>query len=442
MKIKLLILSLILPFTAIGATTNIFDRVLIRDSLVVTGAYDSVKGLIMWPGGATNIYVLAGQAFDSSQRLSINWNGRTLNRDTGPTIVNWQSGTYNAEDGSASILTTTANRKLRKGATTILDWGNQTLHDNTGVQLMNWEARTTNVGWTNQGSFVVTNGIFAAPYIGINTNSVDPADGYTVVIRPAPGALNNAGILMKVPAGGSTSISGQVEGASSYLWSLSDDAAGVVRMVASGTGFTAYRIILGGNIMLDGNATTLSLGASSSSALTFNGSTITIPHNAQINTDVLRIPAAGGTITNGTSLTVLNTLTVSNLVVQGASTWSSGTNGTLTILSNGGSGSLVTSAKYNFVTNTESATAFAVNTIYTNANQRMTFDGNLVFNANSAVFFYTVSGSQTNIFSRKFFAAQGTNNVTGYVQPNGLYVISNYVGTVTPLVGEFTRILE
>lgn len=442
MKIKLLILGLLLPFTVSGAPTNIFDRVEIKQSLVVTNAYDSVKGILYYSNGATNVYVLAGHGYDSSNRLGINWNGRTLNRDGGTVTYDFQNGTLNAEDGSASILTSTANRKLRKGLTTILDWGNLTLHDNTGAQLMNWDARTTNVGWTNQGSLAVTNGIYVFPHIGINTNSVDPANGHTLVMRPAAGSGNSASILMKAPAGGSTGISGQIEGGSSYLWALNDNAAGTVRLIGNGVGFVDFQIQLGGSIMMVGTSTTLTLGASSASSLIFNGATMTMAHAPQINTDVLKIPLAGGTITNGTSWTTLNTGTFSNIVVRGPSVWSSGTNGTAQILVNGGSGTLITSAKYGFFTNTESATAFALNTIYTNANQRMTIDANLVFGAGSAAFFYTVSGSQTNIFSRKFFSAAGTNNITGYVQPNGLYVISNNVGTVTPLLGEVTRILE
>jgi hypothetical protein len=280
---------------------------------------------------------------------------------------------------------------------------------------------STTSNYFNGPFFLNTNG--SLPYSFATFKPLSSSRNYLVI--DSGSASLNAGLLV-----------GHADGTSSM--SFDNDGSGNLRILGNGAPMSIGTS--GGNLTL--TAPTITAGINASSAHIWNGGTHTIAHNPQVNTDVWKWPSAGGTITNGTSLTVLNTLTVSNLVVQGPSTISSGTNVTMTASVNGGAGQFITSGKYLFATNTESATAFALNTIYTNANQRMIMDANLVFGANSAAMFYTVSGSQTNIFSRKFFSAAGTNNVTGFVQPNGLYVISNYVGTVTPLVGEVTRILE
>jgi hypothetical protein len=283
-----------------------------------------------------------------------------------------------------------------------------------------------------------TTNVFIYGTLGLNTNGVNPAGGYTYVIRPAP-SQTSGGILVKSPTGGNAIFQASLDSGEFFG---TDFTSGAWRFDGSGGSLSEAYFRINNGIILRLAQTSVTLGEGSNSQLLFNGATHTIAHTPQVNTDVWKWASAGGTLTNGTSLVVLNTLTVSNLVVQGSSTLDTGTNATATIRVNGGAGQLITAANYLFATNTESSTAYAVNTIYTNGNQRMLFDANLVFNANSAAFFYTVSGSQTNIFSRKFYAAAGTNNITGFVQPNGTYVISNYVGTVTPLLGEFNRILQ
>lgn len=294
----------------LGTVTNF-------SGLIVTGSYDSVKGILTYGGGATNIFLLNGTAYDSSQRLAINWNGRTLNRDGGQTVVDFQNGTYNAEDGTASILTTTSNRKLRKGTTTILDWGNQLLNDNGGVQVMDWNARITNVGWTNRGSLFVTNSLVVNPWIAVNTNGVDDVTtvGY---LQPAVGQTR---AIFKVHSPNSLTDLVDIrigdQSQSAPLFIVGTDGLGNVRFFSTGGGLSDTYLNTAGVIMWRANASTLTLGASSASSIIFNGATHTIAHTPQVNTDVWKWASAGGTLTNGTSLVVANEFTTSNINIHG-----------------------------------------------------------------------------------------------------------------------------
>jgi hypothetical protein len=80
------------------------------------------------------------------------------------------------------------------------------------------------------------------------------------------------------------------------------------------------------------------------------------------------------------------------------------------------------------------------NDIYTNNNMRLNLNVNMLTAIGTGVAVWTVSGSTTNYFDRKVMNAVTTNSVTGWIQPNALYGVTNFQGTAPTLIpGEWNE---
>lgn len=198
------------------------------------------------------------------------------------------------------------------------------------------------------------------------------------------------------------------------------------------------------DLTASGNTT---LGANSSSSMTVNGTTITFPNGAIYNAGIWSVPvlsttmitnSGAGIFTSGSLIagTAISAPSVTTTTVDGQSYVDSGTNLTLNIISGGGLGVAFTKARMTLATTSPSGGS-AINTIYTNGNQRTFVSVSSLFPAGSGAYVWScngVGGAVTNTDDIKIITALTTNNVSSIIQPNDLYMISNFTGTAPTVI--------
>lgn len=162
-----------------------------------------------------------------------------------------------------------------------------------------------------------TSNMYVRGYLYQNTND-SPNVFTSFTSYPVPGQSANRHTIFA--SGGSLADAAiRVESTGGgYSGMLGLDGGGNVRLDADPVLFGNFHIRVDGAQQITLESDVVTLGNNASDVTTINGATITLPHEPQINTDVLKIPSAGGTLTNGTSIATLNTTTTSNLVVGAA----------------------------------------------------------------------------------------------------------------------------
>ena len=367
------------------------------------------------------------QPIDASQRNQITVSsGGGVGGLTAQTVTNLTSsgGTVTITGQGSNVLNLESS-----GGSTVTNIANNW----AGINTFNALTITTNISLRNG-------------YLMINTND-NAGLSRTVTIEPVGGRTENW-VAINTSVGGSPVTTaglllGDFNGAGANV--ELDISANNARMIAGGSA-NLWSTSVGGITMFQHSSTLLTLGASSSSAITMNGATHTIANTPQVNTDVWKWASAGGTLTNGTSLFVQNTLSASNIVTRSTdgfaydTTVAGVTNKIESV--NAGAGIKETRALYMFSTNTLSAALPEINTIYTNNLSRMNLAVTATFDAGSSAYIWTVSGSQTNEFGLYGTSVASTNTIVGYVQPSALYMVSNGLGTVTLHPGRWNGVRE
>lgn len=191
MKFKLIILSLMLPLSAMGAT-NAFDNVLIKNNFVFTGGTPGA-GKILTSDASGNylpqtptygdVFAASNNVFTGFNRFNnttlfvgaiTNTSGASVIGDSGSLVINFATGKstwlgQNAfefdarriRDSSNRITVDAENTTLRYPATssTSIQWVNATLHNSNGVATVNYHNRFLFGTWSNTGPafFVATN---------------------------------------------------------------------------------------------------------------------------------------------------------------------------------------------------------------------------------------------------------------------------------------------
>jgi hypothetical protein len=195
--------------------------------------------------------------------------------------------------------------------------------------------------------------------------------------------------------------------------------------------------VTSGGLTVNGNST---LGQNSGSTISLVGSTVNIANGVNFGAGQLIIPSSG-TVSNNSSFTSSGTIQGSTLIAGGSSTWSGGTNNTVTISVNNSTGTLFLDGQMTMTTNTISAALPVINTVYTNNTHMLHVSAGVVFptaiSSVSASALWVMSGSQTQYFGTYTTCAgvsgAVTNTVSGWVQPNALYMVTNIAtGAGTP----------
>ena len=190
----------------------------------------------------------------------------------------------------------------------------------------------------------------------------------------------------------------------------------------------------------------LTLGDSSSYAITANASTMAIPNGLNIGSGVLNLPVLSSTMisNSGAGFYTTGQIIASNIVSQttdGIAYLNSGTNTSMRIIANGSAGTILTEGLFTTRTNTLTASLPVLNTIYTNNAQRLNLNVSYGAVAGSGNYVWTVSGSQTNTIGMHVSTSTTTNTVSGWIQPNALYMFSNFSGTAPTLIpGQWNEI--
>lgn len=80
------------------------------------------------------------ESYDSSGALAFNWGARNLYDSAGQSILEGSARTLYDELGNAVLRWESADKKLLRSGTPVLDWGALTLKNNLGLTVFNWTA--------------------------------------------------------------------------------------------------------------------------------------------------------------------------------------------------------------------------------------------------------------------------------------------------------------
>ncbi len=410
------------------------------------------RGTVAVPSAVTtddSLISLNGRGYGATAFSS----GRSI--ITGRAGENWSDV---AQGAYWSFFTTTNGTITASESMRLDNLGNLGLGTTSPSTKLHVVGNTTLEGSANSiGANTSATNTFNGSIIG-NTNEFGPTVSYSFRLLPSKTYFNIESI--SDAAGARFAVGGKDRGASFFQM---DSIGGVGGLHTQG-GATSMNIgdantdqmiftksVNRVDITPDGSTlmarftdTAVTLGASSSSTLTINGTTLTAANGLNINSSTLIIPASStGTTTNTGNFTSINTITASNFISKsftGTSKITSGTNLIMQLDVNAGAGTLQTTALMTITTNSPTAALPVVNAIYTNNNQRLDLTVSALFPAGSGAAIWTVNGSATNYFDRKIITAITTNGVHGLIQPFALYGLTNFIGTApTPIPGEWNE---
>lgn len=254
----------------------------------VTGGFNTVTQLLVSKlnNAITNDYgngILYGSLGDKS----VNYNGRTLNREGGTTIVDFQNAQIFDTSGTISIAA--SQRALKdNSALTSVDYGNDLLKA-ASVTTVNWSTKALSGGWSISGPVnslqalgsTGTNQIWGITYFGTNTYS----DANCGILFHRQGSLNNITDKNMQFFFGDTfgSDYGYIQPGgltAGGAWNMSWQGNGAWNFQRNGNTFfsiASTRVDVfpdGVTRMLTSSATTNSFGADSTSTNNFNGNVI------------------------------------------------------------------------------------------------------------------------------------------------------------------------
>ena len=152
---------------------------------VDVGSFDSVNSVLLGSGGVSNNW-FSGLLTSSDGSLSVNYNGRTLNREGGNTILDFQNAQGNDVSGVTSILWSGRTLRNSGGSVNVLDWQASLLRSDSGADALDWENRTLNNAssvaklnwaaqrientWTNRGDFVILTNLTVGATANVSSN--------------------------------------------------------------------------------------------------------------------------------------------------------------------------------------------------------------------------------------------------------------------------------
>lgn len=121
MKLKSLLFLFLFPIAAMAATTNVFERVLIRQNFQFTGG-------TVGPFKVMTSDVVGNQSpqsilYDAAGLESVEYQLRVLDNSAGSVVVDWE------------------NSRLRHQSGISIDWGLWIAYDQNGFQSINWDTR-------------------------------------------------------------------------------------------------------------------------------------------------------------------------------------------------------------------------------------------------------------------------------------------------------------
>lgn len=227
----------------------------------VTGGFNSVQKMLINGSGLTNDWG-NGILYGSLGSVSVNYNGRTLNREGGNTIFDFQNSIINDTAGSPSVDAN--NHRLKITGIATEDWGLQTLIGSGGNSLdwsvnelqngstpiLSWKKHQLFNTWTNTGSFAVLGNLNVIGSIGTtvgdtniftglimgNTNEIGSGITYSWRLLPSRSYFNIESI--SDATGARLAVGGKDRGTS---WIQLDSISGIANLHAEG-GATSLNI--------------------------------------------------------------------------------------------------------------------------------------------------------------------------------------------------------
>jgi hypothetical protein len=362
-----------------------------------------------------------------------------------------------------------------QNATPSINHNTRTLLDDNNLNVLDWlnhAIGTQGPAWTINGvsssNFLTNLVASSAPFITISgtgghtytitgvgtviTNNASPtfaaltATTYNSLL-PATFVTNITSAGMTVTQQGTHTINIEPIVSSVNVTNITGDGVGIT---VTGTGTKSYNIAGNYTVLVTNNSSATltgltvngntTLGQNSGSTISLVGSTINIANGVNFGAGQLIIPSSG-TVSNNSSFTSSGTIQGSTLIAGGSSTWSGGTNNTVTISVNNSTGTLFLDGQMTMTTNTISAALPVINTVYTNNTHMLHVSAGVVFPTAiasvSSSALWVMSGSQTQYFGTYTTCAgvsgAVTNTVSGWVQPNALYMVTNInTGAGTP----------
>lgn len=292
------------------SSTNIFNGKTLMPGGIYNNAYelmiDSQNGRLRHSSGISYAWTLFTQ-YDQNGFISHNHDTRELFNNNEESVAKYNIGQLTYTSGNPSVM-----------------WINGELANSAGTVTANYNTQVLSNGWT-LGSIVgnttfngSTYAIGTSNVLGTSTTSNFFKGAFFFNTNAAPSyafaafkPISIAKPYMVLDSGSSSLNAGWVIGnvAGTDALELSSDGSGNLRILGfgaplniQGSGATISIQPNTGSTMLSVSTSGAVIGLNSSSAHVFNGSTWTIANTPQINTDVLKIPSAGGTITNGTRI--------------------------------------------------------------------------------------------------------------------------------------------
>ena len=293
---------------------------------------------------------------------------------------------------------------------------------------------------------ITTNRVNGAVML-MNTNAYDPTYHFFNFVAPA-----SATAWGNINMGGGSTDAGLTIG-DFYNIAGSGSRYGLIRYLASQNRVGIYAQSAGtllsmgggGSDFMEFNAagTGVTIGAASSHAITIPGTTITGANGLNLNAGMLHIPSTG-VVSNyaaASGITTMNTLQGSNVVATSTDLQFRLSPGTSTNIIINGSGTvpMQSNVRVSTLTNTFLTANPTPNIIYTNNASRMILSVSALFPANANAAIWTVDGTKTNYFGRSCQGTAFTNHMVAVIQPLALYGVSQQVGTVTLIPGEWNQ---
>lgn len=405
---------------------NVFPNVSINTKLTFPS---STSGIIISNAGANPFFLVD----PSSSTFSV----RETNGDIIMLWANDGNGVYLFDDAGVGSVES-GSRRLRSGASTRVHWGNRELDGGDWAYVQgfgntkftvetNFYVLGTDVGMTN-----------ASLYVG-SVESPGDITGNTL------NGLNPSTILTNL-----VDVSGlSFAGTGTHTFTPALDFT----LIVTNNGTPTFNNILGGGSPMNfkpndtdaqlilGDTGAITVGFDSSSAYTLPGQTLLTPNTLTVNSGQVTFPSsATGTVSNGVGgIYSLGLGNYSNVITRGDAILQTSSN-QFQISINGGAGTLITRASFTRSKSTMSTASPVVNAIYTNSNQQLNVNASLSISANSQAALWTVDGSVTNFLSTIRNNANATTNyVSGFIQPNALYMVTNSAGTASVISGRWNE---